>query len=171
MLQYWLPDRGTPESFWAHEWNKHGTCVNTLSPSCYASESTTSHDSFDSTKQSAELKRRSLDEGYKHGQEVVDYLLTAISLFDRLDTYTALTNAGIYPSKTRHYTHREVSAALEKVTGKPVILGCKRGELNEVWYTFNVRGSLQGGVFEAADPAGAGGKGTCGRNVRWLPKV
>ena len=56
MNTYWLPDRGTLEHFWEHEWNKHGTCVNTLAPSCYG-------------------------EGYQAGDEVIDFFNRAVEVF------------------------------------------------------------------------------------------
>jgi ribonuclease T2 len=56
MNSYWLPDSGTPESFWEHEWNKHGTCINTLAPSCYG-------------------------DGYQPGDEVVDFFNKAVETF------------------------------------------------------------------------------------------
>jgi len=56
MNTFWLPNSGTPENFWQHEWNKHGTCVNTLAPSCYG-------------------------EGYNAGDEVVDFFTRAVALF------------------------------------------------------------------------------------------
>lgn len=56
MNTYWLPNRGSAEHFWQHEWSKHGTCINTLSPSCYG-------------------------DGYTAGQEVVDFFTRTIDLF------------------------------------------------------------------------------------------
>jgi len=56
MEEYWQPNSGTLEHFWQHEWNKHGTCVNTLAPSCYG-------------------------EGYQAGDEVVDYFAKAVEVF------------------------------------------------------------------------------------------
>lgn len=107
---------------------------------------------------------------YVFGQEVVDYFARAVRLFKQLDTFQALADAGIHPSTTRRYTKREISEALLNVTGAPPVLGCQRGALNEVWYTFNVRGNLQSGAFVATEPAGTG-KGTCPeRNIRWWPK-
>jgi len=35
MNKYWKNNAGTDESFWEHEWNKHGTCISTLEPGCY----------------------------------------------------------------------------------------------------------------------------------------
>ena len=107
---------------------------------------------------------------YVFGQEVVDYFARAIRLFKQLDTFQALADAGIHPSTTRRYTKREISEALLNVTGATPVLGCQRGALNEVWYTFNVRGNLQSGAFVATEPAGTG-KGSCPeRNIRWWPK-
>jgi hypothetical protein len=56
MNTHWLPDRGTLENFWEHEWNKHGTCINTLAPSCYG-------------------------DGYQAGDEVVDFFNRAVEVF------------------------------------------------------------------------------------------
>jgi ribonuclease T2 len=56
MNTFWLPDRGSAEHFWEHEWNKHGTCVNTLSPSCYG-------------------------DSYTPGMEVVDFFERTVGLF------------------------------------------------------------------------------------------
>jgi hypothetical protein len=56
MNSYWLPNSGSPESFWEHEWNKHGTCINTLAPSCYG-------------------------DSYQPGDEVVDFFSKAVDTF------------------------------------------------------------------------------------------
>jgi ribonuclease T2 len=56
MNTFWLPDRGTAEHFWEHEWNKHGTCINTLSPGCYGDD-------------------------YQSGDEVVDFFSRAVAVF------------------------------------------------------------------------------------------
>lgn len=155
MLKYWLPNRGTPESFWHHEWNKHGTCVNTLAPRCYTSED---------GEEEGEVKE------YEEGQELVDYFQRAVTLFKQLDTFKALADADIHPSTSKTYTNREISDALYNLTGASVVLGCNRGALNQAWYTFNVRGNLQTGAFVASEPAGSG-KGTCPeKGIHWWPK-
>ncbi|KUJ19334.1 ribonuclease T2 [Mollisia scopiformis] len=146
MEKYWLPNRGTLEHFWQHEWNKHGTCINTLSPSCYGSN-------------------------YSPGQEVVDFFARAVELFKGLDTYKALEAAGIEPSYRKKYTYAEIEDALTSVTGSAVVLGCSRGGvLDQAWYSFHVKGNLQGGEFVATPPAGKGGRGSCPeRGIRYLP--
>lgn len=48
-------------------------------------------------------------------------------------------------------------------------IGCKSGALNEVWYHYNVRGSVQSGDFVAAEPDGT--KSTCpSSGVKYIPK-
>ncbi|RDW65320.1 hypothetical protein BP5796_10012 [Coleophoma crateriformis] len=146
METYWLPNSGTNEHFWQHEWNKHGTCVNTLAPSCYASS-------------------------YNSGVEVVDFFARAVEVFKGLDTYKALAAAGITPTHSKTYTKAEIQDALTQVTGSEVVLGCSYGKLNQAWYSFNVKGSLQTGSFVATAPAGKGGRGNCPtRGIRYLPK-
>jgi ribonuclease T2 len=146
MNTYWLPDQGTTEHFWEHEWNKHGTCINTLAPSCYGP-------------------------AYTPGLEVVDFFARTVELFKTLDTYTALANAGITPSTDVTYSADQIQAALTNVTGSSVVLGCNRGVLNQAWYSYNVRGSLQTGDFVPTEPVGTGGKGTCpGSGIQYLPK-
>ena len=155
MLKYWLPNRGSPDSFWDHEWNKHGTCINTLSPSCYTSLSSTT----------------SLSTTYAPGDELISFFTRAATLFRTLDTYAALAASDIYPSTTRTYRREEISEALKKVTGEDVLVRCRGNRLDEVWYSFNVRGSLQEGVFVPSTPVGKVGRWGCPEGgVRYLPK-
>jgi ribonuclease T2 len=65
MNQYWLDENGDNESFWEHEWGKHGTCISTLKPSCYT--------------------------GYTATQEVPDFFQKTVDLFKTLDSYTVLS--------------------------------------------------------------------------------
>lgn len=61
MGTYWKDYQGNDESFWEHEWDKHGTCISTLEPSCYSE--------------------------YKGQEDVVDFFEKAVSLFAGLDSY------------------------------------------------------------------------------------
>jgi hypothetical protein len=100
--------------------------VSTLDPDCYTS--------------------------YRSKEEVVDYFAAAVSLYTQRPTYQWLLDAGIEPSTSKSYTRDQIQSALSSRHGRPVTLGCKGGKLDEVWYHFEVRGSVQTGVFEAADP-------------------
>ncbi|TIA62956.1 ribonuclease-like protein T2 [Aureobasidium pullulans] len=144
MTTYWKDYKGQDENLWMHEWAKHGTCVSTLNPSCYSSS-------------------------YRPKEEVVDYFAAAVSLYQQRPTYEWLMDAGIEPSTSKSYTRAEIQDALESRHGKPVTLGCKGGKFDEVWYHFEVRGSVQTGEFVAADPDG--GKSTCPYSgIRYPPK-
>lgn len=121
METMWVSNSGTPESFWEHEWSKHGTCISTLDPDCYT--------------------------GYTKGQEAVDFFVKVVALFKTLPTYDWLSAAGITPSSTQTYTLSAIQAALTKNHGASVYLGCSSSELSEVWYFFNVKGSVQTGTF------------------------
>lgn len=61
MNTYWKDGSGNDESFWEHEWGKHGTCISTLEPKCYTS--------------------------YTPQQEVVAYFQKTVDLFKTLDSY------------------------------------------------------------------------------------
>lgn len=90
----------------------------------------------------------------------------------KLDTYSALSSAGILPSETTTYSLQQIQDALTAVTGSSVVLGCEKGKLNQAWYSYNVRGSLQTGDFVPTEPAGKGGRGTCPKTgISYLPKA
>jgi ribonuclease T2 len=61
MNTYWKDYQGNDESFWEHEWDKHGTCISTLDPKCYS--------------------------GYTGQEEVADFFDIAVTLFKSLDSY------------------------------------------------------------------------------------
>lgn len=144
MQTYWKDYHGADQSLWYHEWNKHGTCVSTLSPSCYGSD-------------------------YTPQEEVVDYFATAVSLYKSLDTFVWLSSAGIVPSTTQTYSKADIQRVLSAKHGMPVTLGCHSGVLNEVWYHFDVRGSVATGQFIPTEPLG--GKNTCpATGIRYPPK-
>jgi ribonuclease T2 len=133
---------------WAHEYNKHATCINTLAPACYGDD-------------------------YKPGVEVVDYFVRAFGLFRMLDTYVALQQEGIEPHQTQTYELSKIQSTLETFSGGKVILKCGgRGHdlLHEAWYVYFVQGSLQSGQFVPASDSFKGDQGNCADHVRYLPK-
>lgn len=143
MQTYWKDYSGDDETFWEHEWGKHGTCVSTLKPSCYDS--------------------------YVPTQEVPDFFDKAVELFKTLPSYEWLSAAGITPSTSKTYTTAQIQAALKAKHGQEVTLGCSSGALNEIWYHYSVRGSVQTGEFVAAEPDGT--KSTCpSSGIKYLPK-
>lgn len=61
MNTYWKDYQGNDETFWEHEWGKHGTCISTLDTKCYS--------------------------GHSGQEEVVDYFEVAVELFKGLDSF------------------------------------------------------------------------------------
>lgn len=142
MNKYWKDYQGDDDHFWAHEWNKHGTCVSTLKPSCY--------------------------EDYTKGEDVVDYFTRAVSLFEKLPTYEWLAEANITPDDDGLYSYEAIKSTLAKRHGEEVTVRCRGNVIDEVWYHFNVKGSLQDGEFVAAEPDGV--KGKCPAQVHYKAK-
>ncbi|EMD00455.1 hypothetical protein BAUCODRAFT_62004, partial [Baudoinia panamericana UAMH 10762] len=144
MNTYWVSNSGTAESFWEHEWGKHGTCMSTFDTDCYSS--------------------------YTPGEEIPDFFNRTVGLYQTLPTYDWLAAAGITPSCTTTYTSAQISSALAaNFGGHSVYLGCSGGALDEVWYYFNVQGSIQTGTFYPTDQTGSNSCAATG--VKYLPKA
>ncbi|KFY97094.1 hypothetical protein V498_02276 [Pseudogymnoascus sp. VKM F-4517 (FW-2822)] len=129
----WKDYQSDDESFWEHEWNKHGTCISTLDTTCY--------------------------DDYKPQTEVADYFEKTVELNKGLNSYKILADAGITPSATATYTLAQIQDALKAFHGFVPTVGCKNGVFQEIWYHYNVRGSLQTGEFVPSAPDGT--KSTC----------
>ncbi|KAI1820089.1 ribonuclease-like protein T2 [Xylaria intraflava] len=143
MQEYWQSNDESPEEFWEHEWATHGTCVSTLDPSCYSD--------------------------YTKGQEAADFFQVAVDLFKTLDTYGALSDAGITPSSSKTYTSSEIQSAVDKVTGKAAVITCSNDELSEIYYGFFVNGPLQNADFVPSTIVGM--DSNCPKSgVKYLPK-
>jgi len=143
MQTYWLSDDESNEAFWDHEWETHGTCISTLDPSCYT--------------------------GYTTGEEAVDFFTKVVSLFKTLPTYTWLANAGITPSSSKTYKLSAMNSALESAFGAPVVLLCQdTNVVYEIYYGFNVKGSLQNGTFVPTTSTGS--STNCPSTVKYPPK-
>ncbi|CAI5759695.1 unnamed protein product [Candida verbasci] len=113
----WKDINGNDQSLWAHEWNKHGTCINTINPSCYSS--------------------------YETNEDVYDYYKILYQLFENLPTYQWLTEAGIKPSNSVTYTKSQIQNALSSKFGQQVYFKCDSSNaLNEIWYFHHIKGSL-----------------------------
>lgn len=127
METYWKDNSGNDESFWEHEWGKHGTCISTLDPNCYVN--------------------------YTPQEEVRDYFQKTVDLFKTLDTYTFLAIAGIVPSTTKTYTSAQIEKALSAFRGGVnASIQCTDNQLNQVYYHFHVAGSAQNGIYVPTQP-------------------
>ncbi|KAI1412236.1 ribonuclease T2-like protein [Hypoxylon sp. FL1857] len=145
MQTYWLPNDSTGEEFWEHEWGKHGTCVSTLEPKCFTD--------------------------YQPTEEVSYFFNTTVSLFKTLPTYKWLADAGITPSSSKTYQLSDIQAALSKNHGgKNVYVGCSGSAVEQVYYYFNVYGSVANGQFVPADPDNSDDGGCPSSGVKYLPK-
>ncbi|KAL4873803.1 hypothetical protein BDV12DRAFT_53321 [Aspergillus spectabilis] len=144
MNEYWKDYSGDDESLWSHEWNKHGTCMNTLEPNCYTD--------------------------YKPQEEVVDYLQKAVDLFKTLDSYKALAAANITPSTSKTYTLSEVHNALANIhDGFAPYVACDGDNLNEVWYFYYLRGNVANGLY---DPSEKLTESNCPETgIKYMPKT
>ncbi|KAL5519688.1 hypothetical protein ACEPAG_1348 [Sanghuangporus baumii] len=143
MRTFWVSNDESPENFWAHEWATHGTCVSTLEPNCF--------------------------EGYVTAQEVVPYFETVVQLFQQLNTYDALTNAGISPSSTETYTLTELQDVVSTSLGYVPDFICSNARLSSVQFYLNTQGPLQDGRIVASH---ASRKSECPNSgIYWLPKT
>lgn len=125
MSQNWVSNnKNDKESLWLHEFNKHGTCMSTISPQCYKPE-------------------------YKMNQNVYDYFKITMNLYKKLDTFQALWSAGIFPHPIRTYTRTEIAAALNRAfEGHRVYFKCDRNKaLTQVWYFHHLKGSVRNEQF------------------------
>lgn len=143
MNDVWKNLGGNDNSLWTHEFNKHGTCMSTVSPSCYPADAV--------------------------NQNVGDFFRSAVALYDTLPTYEWLAEEGILPSYDRQYSVAEFSSAILKHTGgKTVFLGCDRSNnVNQVWYYYKLRGSVADGSFEQINSINTP---SCTDGFRYLPK-
>ena len=94
-----------------HEWMSHGTCYNTLQPSC-------------------------LPSGSPQGAEAVAYFQRVVGLFQQLPTYQWLASAGITPSYQQTYDIDSVISALKAASGVRYILPSSAVELIESVHRF-----------------------------------
>ncbi|RUS13287.1 ribonuclease T2-like protein, partial [Jimgerdemannia flammicorona] len=117
MNTYWPSDAGPNDKFWTHEWDKHGTCVSTLAPTCYGSK-------------------------YKKYQDAHDYFKQALDLRAQYDLYAALDKAGIQPGSNPDDS--EIHSAIQAAFGKDAKVDCdSNGDINEIWLFFHVKGKSQ----------------------------
>lgn len=99
----------------------------------------------------------------------MDFCNTTVNLFKTLNSYSLLANAGIKPSNSATYKLTDVQNALAKGHGGHIpYVGCSSNAIDEIWYYFNVRGSVQTGTFVAADSDGT--TSSCPSTVSYLPK-
>lgn len=145
MNTYWKDVSGNDESFWEHEWGKHGTCISTLEPSCYTD--------------------------YVAQQEVVDFFQKTVDLFKTLPSYEFLSKAGIVPDASATYNSADIIAALNTPRGVDVAIQCAhKNQLDEIWYFYDVAGSVQTGNFIPSNPDGS--KSDCpSTGIKYLPKL
>lgn len=81
-----------------------------------------------------------------------------------------LAAAGILPSTTRNYTNDQIQKALHLPRGVNATIECDdTNALYEVYYTFNVKGSVADGLFVPENPVGEG-NGCPAEGIRYLPK-
>lgn len=143
MRGFWKNQGAADDDLWLHEFNKHGTCMSTVNPECYK-------------KNAAQY------------QYVGDYFETAVTLWKNLPTFQFLANAGIAPSETKSWSIDAFQSAIKDCFGYEVYLGCDdNNALDEVWYFFQLEGSVAKGTFVPIDTVS---ESTCKDGFYWYPK-
>jgi hypothetical protein len=69
------------------------------------------------------------------------------------DQRQTLEAAGITPSSSKTYTLKAIQAAFVNSFGYDVYVDCSSSTLSQVYYTFNVKGSVQTGTFVPTSPS------------------
>lgn len=146
MLKVWVNNEGGDEgsiSLWEHEFNKHGTCFNTLRPKCFKGK-------------------------YTRFENAVAYFQKTLEVWSNLQTYNILEAAWIVPSTSFQYLLADVQAALAAGhEGKSVYVGCTLGAISEIWYYHEVKGNVLNGQYK---PIASMSKTNCPEEVWYIPK-
>ncbi|KAG8995809.1 ribonuclease T2-like [Tulasnella sp. 427] len=144
MDEFWVDIRGNNDQFWSHEWNKHGTCMSTIAPSC-------------------------LPDGSPQGLDAAVYFRRIADTFQGLPTYDFLAAAGIEPHPTKTHTLDELLSAIKAAHGFIPALNCRNGSLNEIYYYFHLKGTVTSGDLLPFD---APKRGSCPNNgIKYPPKA
>ncbi|PVU85994.1 hypothetical protein BB559_004164 [Furculomyces boomerangus] len=148
MSRIWPSYNGDNDSFWTHEWNKHGTCYTPLDPSC---------------------KPKSQ---FKNGTDVTDFFKTTIGLRQKYDLYSALKKEGIVPvpapqgnNTAKTYSVDQIRNAIHNEFGQFPNVNCLNNTLSEIWLYFHVIGKDQ---FVLIPPTA---NDTCGSAINYFEKT
>lgn len=144
--KYFKDLNGDAADFREHEYNKHGTCYTTMRPSCQPTLPWISQPDY----------------------AVLNYFRQIAHKFQERPTYNYLKDAGIVPTTSKNYTLTEIQSALKQRHGATPFVGCnKKGELNEFWFYWVVRGQVNFGLYE---PVESTTKSSCPASLKYLPK-
>ncbi|KAG0339362.1 ribonuclease T2-like [Podila horticola] len=103
--------RASPNSFWSHEWTKHGTCVSTLERDCLVE--------------------------YIDDQDVFGYFSKTLELHAKYDLHAALAAKDILPGSTPNAA--DMHAAIVEAFKVDAQINCRSGALTEIFLNFQVR--------------------------------
>lgn len=143
MNTYWLNNDGSNYDFWIHEYNKHGTCYNTLEPSCFTGN-------------------------YETHENAVYFYQRVVEVWENLQTYQFLANAGITPNVNSQYALSDIQLALNSnFNNKEVYIGCENGAINQIWYFHNLKGNILTGELKPVDSIS---NTNCPSQVWYIPK-
>lgn len=128
MERIWLSGNPNPERdnnwFWAHEWNKHGQCVSTITPQCLGS-------------------------GYKKDDDIIKYFDKAAELRSEYDLYPILESQKIVPSDKQGYRIEVIQNAFKSAFNDTQLeIGCvynkreRKQYLSEVHICFHAKNLL-----------------------------
>ena len=154
MELFWKSNNNDDSSLWKHEYDKHGTCIKTMSPKCYSRWFDLDEDQEQNGQEVSWVQRvfkgndaDADDNAFKKEKDhenhelikkraVYDYFKTTMKLYKKMDTFEILKQSGIVPSEDKTYTRQEISDALKKgFDDKDVFFKCDRNNaLNEIWY-------------------------------------
>lgn len=150
MIKYWVNTENSNVAddssieLWEHEYNKHGTCMNTINPECFTGD-------------------------YQQWESAVEFWSKVTKIWDDLNTYEFLSRAGIVPTVKSTYKKDDIKKALSNShDGKDVHIGCTDdGALDEVWYYYHVKGNILTGDYKDVDALGSD---ACPDNIWYIPK-
>ncbi|KAG9323932.1 hypothetical protein KVV02_004349 [Mortierella alpina] len=143
MKTFWPSNSGKNNCFWSHEWNRHGTCVSNLDPSCKSDP--------------------------VEGEDVYAFFSKGLELRSKYDLYRALARKGIFPNQRAKVDINRIRNAIQAAFNVGPSLSCKPGggALSEITLYFKVK---NGDQYVPVQPPHSNWTGNCRRTVSFRPK-